>query len=213
VQEYSGFQDVCVSPVDPDSLPAGSSLYALEIPRLEPLEPSSSYNIPMRHSGRGLLLSPEPRDDVNAGQSLLGAVGEGLHGRLVISGLGKGAEYQLRGRLGQGHFGEVWRAFHSTGGQRTRTERSDEESYVLKRLMVEKGQEIRLSGYRETYFGELLRHHQAASDSGITQPDIEIRPAGLDHIVSEPLPYLISCVHELLWTISQFYLEDNLTAR
>jgi hypothetical protein len=59
-------------------------------------------------------------------------------------------EYELGARVGRGHFGELWRARRvdpSTGAL------ADEHSYVLKRLFVEKGYHVRLSGVREIHFG------------------------------------------------------------
>jgi len=52
-------------------------------------------------------------------------------------------------RLGRGAFGEAWRAvaLDSSMGE-----------VVLKRLFVEKGEHVRLSGEREIYFGTMLQH-------------------------------------------------------
>lgn len=64
-------------------------------------------------------------------------------------------EYELRDRIGRGHFGELWRAHRvdihgqDTGGDL-------DHRYILKRLFVEKGFPTRLSGRREVHFGMKL---------------------------------------------------------
>lgn len=57
-------------------------------------------------------------------------------------------EYVLKNKFGRGGFGEVWLAV------RTGTS----ELFVIKRLLVEKGEHIKQSGFREIHFGYLLRH-------------------------------------------------------
>lgn len=67
------------------------------------------------------------------------------------SSFGAGEIFPAAGRpFARGHFGEVWRA---------RRVGSSPESpgYVLKRILVDRGEEVRLSGRREAYFGELTR--------------------------------------------------------
>ena len=61
-------------------------------------------------------------------------------------------------RIGHGHHGEVWRAVRrqatSPGEASGPDEASGEpERYVLKRIFVERGADIRLAGLREVYFG------------------------------------------------------------
>jgi hypothetical protein len=58
-------------------------------------------------------------------------------------------EYELRDRVGHGHFGELWRA--------RRVDFTGDRLYVLKRLFVERGYATRLSGVREIHFGLKLR--------------------------------------------------------
>ena len=79
--------------------------------------------------------------------------------------------YSMGSRIGHGHHGEVWRAVRSPAvANRQGRGQGDpgpsesapepppaEERYVLKRIFVEKGLDIRLSGLREVYFGELLK--------------------------------------------------------
>ncbi len=57
--------------------------------------------------------------------------------------------YVMRENIGMGKFGEVWKArqYGNQGGG----------TFVLKRLFVEKGHEVHLSGLREVYFGKKLR--------------------------------------------------------
>ena len=55
----------------------------------------------------------------------------------------------MKESIGAGKFGEVWRA--RAHGTRESTE------FILKRLYVEKGEAVRLSGLREIYFGQYFR--------------------------------------------------------
>ena len=81
--------------------------------------------------------------------------------------------YSMGRRIGHGHHGEVWRAERvrpsrkfASGrrGEDSRKENSEPtERYVLKRIFVEKGIEIRLSGLREVYFGEMLKGRELRS--------------------------------------------------
>ncbi|XP_027935639.1 uncharacterized protein LOC114190798 isoform X2 [Vigna unguiculata] len=85
--------------------------------------------------------------------------------------------YVLKKSFGRGSFGEVWLAFHwncnqdsnAAKGSRddtntnNRTTASDCQNgpsnytlYILKRIMVEKGSSVYLSGLREKYFGEVF---------------------------------------------------------
>ena len=67
------------------------------------------------------------------------------------SSVGAGGIFPAAGRpFARGHFGEVWRA--------RRVGSSPEgPGYVLKRILVDRGEDVRLSGRREAYFGELTR--------------------------------------------------------
>ncbi|KAF4692831.1 hypothetical protein FOZ60_012525 [Perkinsus olseni] len=56
--------------------------------------------------------------------------------------------YIFNSLAGRGAYGEAWRAMMMDGTCR---------EVVLKRMFVEKGERVRLSGLREVYFGELLR--------------------------------------------------------
>lgn len=57
--------------------------------------------------------------------------------------------YRFGQRLGKGAFGEAWRAVTLDGSMR---------EVVLKRLFVEQGEHVRLSGEREIYFGTMLQN-------------------------------------------------------
>ena len=202
---------MCVDPGASDSLPV-PSLLALDMPCLETQMPSTQMpssltKISFQHSGRSLLFSPEL---VGNNEALTGVMENNANDGISVEHLSdldnsvnNPVRYQLHGRLGQGHFGEVWTAVHSPGGQAW-TEGHLEEDYILKRLMIERGEEIRLSGLREAYFGELLKKHQDAADAGVVQQgigDIKLRSSGLEHIVRYMkcmIPFLMTNVYFLL---------------
>ena len=90
--------------------------------------------------------------------------------------------FQLLTRLGQGHFGEVWKGVRSSSDGIIPPDPLPH--FVLKRLMVEHGDRVRLSGYRESYFGELIKKHQQAFDAGVLEPGSDKQSiAGLEHLV------------------------------
>ena len=75
-------------------------------------------------------------------------------------------KYRLNERFGQGSCGEVWRAHLTTSGTSSHEESGggDKDShgqvpkmYILKRIFVERGEHVRLSGLREVFFGLRLR--------------------------------------------------------
>ena len=73
-------------------------------------------------------------------------------------------DYTLHSRIGRGGYGELWKARKlpaSTATDNFDAAGSDEgeESeryYILKRLLIEKGEHVRASGLREIHFGQLL---------------------------------------------------------
>ena len=74
-------------------------------------------------------------------------------------------EWELRDRVGRGHFGELWRAHRLNAHGAHDSDRS----YVLKRLFVEKGYRTRLSGVREVHFGLKIAALPAASRRHLTR--------------------------------------------
>jgi len=68
--------------------------------------------------------------------------------RQAVEGVGSQHHgYRMRETVGVGGYGEVWSAKKAEGGG---------EEYVLKRLFVERGNAVRLSGLREIHFGVRL---------------------------------------------------------
>lgn len=84
------------------------------------------------------------------GPHVLGADAEGPSKRIAAL-RPAGDAYDMRERFAQGHYGEVWRAVRHD-------QPAGENSFVLKRLFVERGARVRLSGAREVWFGERLRN-------------------------------------------------------
>jgi len=78
-------------------------------------------------------------------------------------------DYTLHSRIGRGGYGELWKArklptpstTSTTAEEDTASDNSDGDSdqqhyYILKRLLIEKGEHVRSSGRREIHFGQLL---------------------------------------------------------
>ncbi|KAK9917046.1 hypothetical protein WJX75_000279 [Coccomyxa subellipsoidea] len=69
-------------------------------------------------------------------------------------------DYMLESqRFAQGGFGEVWRAERRTE-HRGKGICDEDGTFVLKHILVNKGEEAHLSGLREAYFGKLLQGSQ-----------------------------------------------------
>ena len=64
-------------------------------------------------------------------------------------------DYELRERVGRGHFGEIWTARRQKDDSNN-VYADDNEIFVLKRLFVERGRRVRESGLREVHFGSRL---------------------------------------------------------
>ena len=98
------------------------------------------------------------------------------------SGSGVDHEYELRDRVGRGHFGEVWRARRidsdetsaASGSGSSSGFGSEPATYVLKRLFVERGYRTRLSGLREIHFGLKVRAAAGGGSTGSSGGDPSI---------------------------------------
>ncbi|KAK9815399.1 hypothetical protein WJX72_003040 [[Myrmecia] bisecta] len=97
---------------------------------------------------------------------------------------GWGSPYNLEQQFARGGFGEVWRAvLRPTAAQQAAGGLEPEGPFVMKRMMTEHGEDVRLSGLREAYFGNLLRQppHLQATGPGAA-PDQQAG-SGYDHLV------------------------------
>ncbi len=107
-------------------------------------------------------------------------------------------QYGLRGRIGQGSFGEVWKGFRCAKGRVKRCPANSgsdkkccadgqEQQFVLKRLLAERGKgRVKLSGMREIYFGSLIKDWQESASAGVVKSqDYRMEVAeGLQHLAS-----------------------------
>ena len=94
---------------------------------------------------------------------------------------GEGYVPTERAPFARGHFGEVWRARAVGRGG---------EKVVLKRVLVERGEEIRLSGRREAYFGEALRAASGGDNVARYESAFELIP-GDGRIAAETELWLV----------------------
>ena len=188
---------VCASPLDaipPAAVQLSFPSVSLGQAAIEPLfNPIEASSLGLRSSSGRSLLFAESTDEAEGFNHPEDPRGQSSD--LVSSDEARHL-YRLHGRLGQGHFGEVWRGAQSSGPPSSSGHQdgaSDATAaagqFVLKRLMVERGEEVRLSGLREAYFGELLKRKQAAADAGVFEgkgnPAQALEEmAGLQHIVS-----------------------------
>ena len=74
-------------------------------------------------------------------------------------------DYTLHSRIGRGGYGELWKARklptttaadEGSSDSDSDSESESEEYYILKRLLIEKGEHVRASGLREIQYGQLL---------------------------------------------------------
>ncbi|XP_013692669.1 uncharacterized protein LOC106396741 isoform X2 [Brassica napus] len=124
------------------------------------------------------------------------------------------SSYVLKKKFGRGAFGEVWLAFHWNFYQgsnasswihtneyadnvtsSTSTDQYDangpDNSFILKRIMVERGPTVYLSGLREKHFGELFLNAYSISGSSSSaqtsspqsaSSELDLSEEGLKHI-------------------------------
>jgi hypothetical protein len=67
-----------------------------------------------------------------------------------------GGSWRLKHRTNRGAHGEVWRGTRIKSGAAGKVQGAPEVVYVLKRMLLEKGEKVRLAAAREKYFGELM---------------------------------------------------------
>ncbi|KAG2490062.1 hypothetical protein HYH03_011527 [Edaphochlamys debaryana] len=94
--------------------------------------------------------------------------------------------YRLQRRFGQGHFGEVWRAWRLDGGAAADADGAAARpppGFVLKRLRGGGGEGVVLSGLREAYFGAFLRELRARAGASAHTVEREEALEGHEHLV------------------------------
>ncbi|KAB1203336.1 putative protein phosphatase 2C 51 [Morella rubra] len=145
--------------------------------------------------------------------------------------------YTLKKRFARGSYGEVWLAFHwdcwhgtngsnfngknhnissssfhfdsnySSSTHNCRADSSEENLFILKRIMVERGATVYLSGLREKYFGEVFLNASECLSSlvsaGISNSVVEESGVGL----SDRLESKESTIHENTWSFENVFLQ------
>ncbi|KAM1876951.1 hypothetical protein ACFX14_044298 [Malus domestica] len=103
--------------------------------------------------------------------------------------------YVLRKRFGCGSYGEVWLAYNPDYHQDSNASYSsppDDNLFILKRIMVERGASVYLSGLREKHFGEFFLKASSCVE-GMRRGFCE---EGLKHI-ARYVESVESCVNEI----------------
>lgn len=143
--------------------------------------------------------------------------------------------YTLKKRFGRGSYGEVWLAFHwncrqgsnasnhngknndissnsshfdsnSSSSHNFQAGPADENLFILKRIMVERGAAVYLSGLREKYFGEVFSNASKSLGGLLSNSVVEESQVGFTDLTETNAP----TVHENTWSFENEFLNDRL---
>ncbi|XP_041021197.1 uncharacterized protein LOC121262678 isoform X1 [Juglans microcarpa x Juglans regia] len=150
--------------------------------------------------------------------------------------------YKLKKRFGRGSYGEVWLAFHwdccqenngsncygknnyispnsfhfnsnHSSSTHSQADPADENLFILKRVMVERGAAVYLSGLREKHFGEVFLNASKCLggllSAGTSNTVVDESQLG----ISDPLETNDTMVHENTWSFENVFLNKFRTQR
>ncbi|KAF5462679.1 hypothetical protein F2P56_018667 [Juglans regia] len=150
--------------------------------------------------------------------------------------------YKLKKRFGRGSYGEVWLAFHwdccqenngsncygknnyispnsfhfnsnHSSSTHSQADPADENLFILKRIMVERGAAVYLSGLREKHFGEVFLNASKCLggllSAGTSNTVVDESQLG----ISDPLEINDTMVHENTWSFENVFLNKFRTQR